>query len=116
MTDDDGSGAEGSPETEAAVRDALAGLRVDEPVPDDVSARLDATLAELREERRTAGVGAVVPLHVHRRRTATRLLVAAAAIVVGGVGFHALRTPTTGTAADSGVTAPSDNRLTQEKT
>ena len=105
-----------SPETEAALRKALAEVRVDEPVPDDVVARLDARLAELREERRTTGGASVVPLHAHRRRTATRLLVAAAAIVVGGVGFHALRTSTTATSADSGGQPFSESAGDQART
>ena len=105
-----------SPETEAALRALLAEARVDEPVPHDVAARLDAALTDLREERRTTGGASVVPLHAHRRRTATRLLVAAAAIVVGGVGFHAIRSSTTGTAADSGGQALSESRDTHAKT
>jgi hypothetical protein len=68
------------------VRALLADARVTEPVPTDVAARLDATLAALQEERRAETV--VVPLR--RRRTAARVLVAAAAVVVvtaGGVGI-----------------------------
>ena len=68
------------------LRALLADARVTEPVPADVAARLDATLAALQEERRAEAV--VVPLR--RRRTAARVLVAAAAAVVvtaGGVGI-----------------------------
>jgi hypothetical protein len=68
------------------LRALLADARVTEPVPADVAARLDATLAALQEERRAEAV--VVPLR--RRRTAARVLVAAAAVVVvtaGGVGI-----------------------------
>ena len=63
-----------------AVRRMLADARVDEPVPADVAARLDATLAALQEER--SAPAPVVPL----RRRFGRVLVAAAAVVVVGAG------------------------------
>jgi len=85
----------------AWVRDLLADARVTEPVPDDVAARLDATLSAL-QARRSGDLAAsepsrlapVVPL---RRRLGQRLgqrlgpaLVAAAAVIVvigGGIGL-----------------------------
>lgn len=67
------------------IRRLLAEARTDEPVPDDVAARLDATLAGLREER----LAPVVPL----RHRLGRVLVAAAAVVAigaGGIGIAQL--------------------------
>lgn len=71
---------------DAWVRDLLADARVTGPVPDDVAARLDETLASLRAERLRAGEpgagdAAVVPL---RRRLAPFLVAAAAVVVVAG--------------------------------
>lgn len=65
----------------AALRDQLAEARVTSPVPAEVAASLDATLAGLLTER-AAGT-AVVPL---RRRRAPRFLAAAAAVVLLGAG------------------------------
>ena len=84
------------------LRALLADARVTEPVPTDVAARLDATLASLQAER-TAESPVVVPL----RRRFGRVLVAAAAavaIVTGGYGISQL--PGT-TSADSGDAASS---------
>ena len=67
------------------LRALLAGARVTESMPDDVAARLDATLVSLQAER-AAESAVVVPL----RRRVGRVLVAAAAVVVigaGGVGI-----------------------------
>ena len=73
---------------DAWVRDLLASARVTGPVPDDVAARLESTLASLRAER--VGEAAdpvpdepapVVPL---RRRLAPLLAAAAAVVVVAG--------------------------------
>jgi len=76
-----------------AVRALLASARVTEPVPDDVAARLDTTLAELTADRRGTeaadapdeATSVVVPLR-RRSRLAPRLLAAAAAVVVVGAG------------------------------
>lgn len=83
-----------TPAQERAVRDLLAGARHDEPVPDEVTARLDATLDELHAERGTEHpterpTAPVVPLSraARRRRLAGGALVAAAAVVVAGVGI-----------------------------
>jgi hypothetical protein len=96
-----------TPAQERAVRDLLAGARHDKPVPPQVVARLDATLAGLVAERGATPAAApapsspaspsssaapaarpsapVVPLARRRRRIASASLVAAAAVVVGGV-------------------------------
>jgi hypothetical protein len=83
-----------TPAQERAVRDLLAHARHDEPVPDDVAARLDATLDELHAERdrqrpTERPTAPVVPLSraARRRRLAGGALVAAAAVVVAGVGI-----------------------------
>lgn len=76
-----------SPEQDA-VRRLLAEARHDEPAPDAVRARLDATLAELTAERREVRATApVVDLAARRRRRGGIALAAAAAVVVAGVGI-----------------------------
>lgn len=75
------------------VRDLLASARVTDPVPADVVARLDDTLASLTADRRGAAAdlepddapAVVVPLR-RRSRVAPRLLAAAVAVVVVGAG------------------------------
>jgi hypothetical protein len=87
-----------SPEQEADVRRLLAQARHDEPVPDDVAARLDDVLAglvadegaddlEVFESDSVSNPAPVTDLAAarHRRRKAGRLLLAAAAVVVAGV-------------------------------
>lgn len=86
-----------SPEQEAVVRRLLAQSRHEDPIPDDVAARLDDVLGRLVSDEGVddlevfedgpAPVTPVTPLAGvrQRRRTAGRLLLAAAAIVVGGV-------------------------------
>ncbi len=72
--------------TEEEVARLLAQARAVEPMPAEVSNRLDATLARLVDERPhdPGRTGTVVPL---RRRLAPRLLAAAVLVVVaGGVG------------------------------
>jgi hypothetical protein len=70
------------------VRDLLADARVTGPIPEDVAARLDDTIASLQAERQPA-LGrpepeprVVVPL---RRRLAPLLAAAAVVVVIGGV-------------------------------
>ncbi|HET7682598.1 MAG TPA: hypothetical protein VFK34_02890 [Marmoricola sp.] len=76
------------------LRALLASARVEDPVPDDVAARLDETLAGLRR-----GEAGVVP---PRRRLAPRLLLAAAALaLVGGVGTVFLQGPGAGGGSDT---------------
>ncbi|WP_432477930.1 hypothetical protein [Nocardioides sp. GXQ0305] len=69
-----------TPQETERVRRLLAEARHTDPVPDDVAARIDRTLADLAAEP----AATVVPL-AERRRKAGRLLLAAAAVVVGGV-------------------------------
>ncbi len=74
-----------TPAQTEAVRALLAEARHVEPVPADVAARLDATLADLHAERLEA-LAPVVTLTSRRRRMASTALLAAAAVVVVGVG------------------------------
>jgi hypothetical protein len=103
------------PEQEAHVRSLLGEVGAQhEPIPDDVSARLDETLAMLRTERAQSGEPAdVVPL---RRRWLPRAAGAAAAVIVLGVGgVAAVRLGTDGsedTAASRGA-ASGETRLSQ---
>jgi hypothetical protein len=97
-----------SPEDEAAVRRLLADSRETGPLPTEVAARLDATLAGLLAERTADGAPAaeVVPLAPRRRRRAAALLVAAAAVVVGGIAIGSYESgggDSASTSADSAV-------------
>jgi hypothetical protein len=83
MSDRDEPELELTPEQEAQVRRLLAGARHTAPMPGDVVARLDRVLAGLGADQ--AREATVVRL-ADRRRKATRWLVAAAAVVVVGVG------------------------------
>ena len=93
------------PDEHDAVRRLLADARADEPMPPEVTARMDDVLAELRREQTGSGTVTTLPAP-HRRRTAGVLLVAAAAIVVGGVSVTAMlphdRASDAGAAADRG--------------
>jgi hypothetical protein len=89
------------------VRALLADARATGPVPEDVAARLDATLSSLQAER-TTGSATVVPLRGRLRHGAGRVLVAAAALVVvgaGAVGIAQLAGDSSGGSADSSATA-----------
>jgi hypothetical protein len=89
-----------SPADEAAVARLLADARETGPVPAEVAARLDTTLAGLVAERgavpldaqRPAPTAAVVSLHRRRRLRAGALLAAAAAVIAGGMVFGQLDT------------------------
>lgn len=101
-----------TPAQDDAVRALLASARHTDPVPADVVARLDATLASLSEERRESPLEAphetrapVVALASRRRRTAATLLLAAAAVVVAGVGIGQVLP--SGTSNDSAGSAES---------
>ncbi len=72
---------------EARIRALLADARLDEPMPDAVVARLDRVLAGLAEEAPESPVPATVVSLTERRHRAARMLVAAAAVVVAGVGI-----------------------------
>src|SRR6478735_3216643 len=76
---------------EEQVRRLLADARHTEPMPDDVAARLDGVLADLRDEpapRRTPSVSDLAT--ARRRRNARTWLVAAAAAVAIGIGINQL--------------------------
>ncbi|WP_248579642.1 hypothetical protein [Nocardioides sp. InS609-2] len=75
-----------SPAETERVRRLLAEARHTDPVPADVAARLDRTLATLAEERRELHSSTVVTLASRRRRRVTQLLVAAVAVVAVGIG------------------------------
>ncbi|MFN8106392.1 MAG: hypothetical protein U0R21_01225 [Nocardioidaceae bacterium] len=68
---------------EEAISELLRGARADQPIPDDVIARLDATLASLTVPAAEQSVVAA------KRRRGPLILVAAASVVVvsGGVGL-----------------------------
>ncbi|KQW47624.1 hypothetical protein ASC77_14395 [Nocardioides sp. Root1257] len=86
---------------EQQVRRLLADARHDEPLPDDVAARLDGVLADLGAEPRSTAP--VVDLAARRRRRVVRnVLVAAAAVVVVGVGISRVDLGASGD-ADSGT-------------
>lgn len=79
-----------TPAQDDTVRALLASARHTDPVPPDVVARLEATLASLGEERRDVPAettAPVVTLASRRRRRAATLVLAAAAVVVAGVGI-----------------------------
>lgn len=94
----------------AWVRELLAESRVTEPVPADVAARLDATLASLQAERASDPAATAAPapaVVVPLRRRIGPLLAAAAAVVVvvtGGVGIAQLARDGSG-GSDSAVSA-----------
>lgn len=80
---------QGSPESQdEAVRQLLAASAGPEPVPPDVAARLDATLARLVEQRDESEPGVeTLDLGAPRGRRWPKLLLAAAAVVVAGYGI-----------------------------
>jgi len=94
-----------TPEQESTVRDLLAQARHDEPVPDAVAARLERALVRLGEEE-TDGSAPVADLSARRRRrNAGRLLLGAAAIVLGGVAVGQFLGPMQGSGDDAGSVA-----------
>ena len=74
---------------EEEVRRLLASARHDEPMPDDVAARLDRVLTDLRAEGTPRPPADLAAARARRRRLTTTL-VAAAALVVAGVGVSRL--------------------------
>lgn len=95
MTERDPRPAEGlTPAQAEAVRRLLAGARHDEGIPDEVAARLDATITDLAAEREGAPTdgdeaprtreAVVIPF---RRRRWPQVLVAAAAVTAFGFGM-----------------------------
>ena len=102
MTDPHGSSDIGP---EEQVRRLLAQARHEEPIPDDVAARLDRVLADLRAEPAESGAPVVDLAVRRRRRRLTQGLVAAAAVVVLGVGVS--RIDLAGSGGDAGTAADS---------
>lgn len=71
------------------LRGLLAEARVTAPIPDDVAARLDATLGSLRDQRRADADRPKASVVLLRRRVG-RVLIAAAAVAVIGAGSYGL--------------------------
>ncbi|GAW48071.1 MULTISPECIES: hypothetical protein [unclassified Nocardioides] len=102
---------------EEQVRRLLADARHTEPLPDDVAARLDAVLADLRDEDPSDPVPVTVvqqPADLaaarRRRRNVRSWLVAAAAVVVVGIGINQVThldvsADDSGSSADAGPAA-----------
>lgn len=92
----------------ADLRALLADARATGPVPDDVAVRLEETLAALTSDRRhsvpdiATGTGVVVPLR-RRSRVGSRLLAAAAAVIVVGAGGIGVSEVLRNTGNDQGV-------------
>jgi len=93
---------------DAEVRRLLADARHTDPVPEEVVARLDRVLADLAAE--PSRVRPVTDLATRRRRV-TRLLVAAAAVAVVGIGVQQVVSPEQG--ADT-ADAPTATSLREE--
>ncbi len=93
---------------DAEVRRLLADARHTDPVPEDVVARLDRVLADLATE--PSRVRPVTDLATRRRRV-PRLRVAAAAVVVVGVGVQQVVSPRGGSDSADG---PSPTSLREE--
>lgn len=102
------------------VRRLLADARHTEPIPDDVAARLDAVLADLRTEPpaapspRPADLGAA-----RRRRNARSWLIAAAAVVAIGIGVNQvvdLRSPGGSSDSASSATSPQEAQASRSDT
>jgi len=97
-----------TPQQTERVRRLLAEARHDEPMPDDVAARLDRVVADLADDP-AARPSPVVRL-AERRRRVGRLLLAAAAVVVGGVAVAQLvdNTSISGMAGSDEASVPSE--------
>lgn len=93
------------PAEETRVRRLLAAARETGPMPPEVVARMERTLADLERQRASAGVAHVSR---HRRRNAAVMLGAAAAVVAVAVGAGQLvRDPVDDGGAPSSTTAES---------
>ncbi|MCW2753826.1 MAG: hypothetical protein JWQ32_1237 [Marmoricola sp.] len=86
MTGDDNVEPSFDDPSHDAIRALLRDARADEPVPAEVVARLDATLAELRGPAPVADQPLAEVVALRHRVVRPRLLVAAAAVVVVGLG------------------------------
>lgn len=90
------------------VRRLLAEARHTDPVPDDVAARLDRTLASLARERGEHQERAVTTLASRRRRNVVSLLVAAVAVVAVGIGLGQVVSETGGDGSNAGGASSAD--------
>lgn len=103
MSDRDEPEQDLTPEQEAQVRRLLADARHTDPMPGVVVDRLDRVLAGLGDD---AARQATVVRLADRRRTATRWLVAAAAVVVVGVGGNQVLDGFTGSSGADDASSP----------
>jgi hypothetical protein len=94
------------------IRRLLSEARVTDAVPADVAARLDATLASLREERIADERATNV---VQMRRRITRVLVAAAVVVVVGGGAVGIANLPRSGSGDSNASADSAGSRTLDQ-
>ncbi len=85
MTGDDRDPSFDDPSHDA-IRALLRDARETGPVPDDVAARLDAALAELRGATRGVETPLAEVVPMRRRVSRPRLLMAAAAVIIVGAG------------------------------
>jgi hypothetical protein len=91
------------------LRALLAETRVTEPVPADVAARLDTTLASLRDQRRAGADRPDASVLVLRRRVGRVLVAAAAVAVVVAGSFGIVQSSRNGTdGADSASSVAAD--------
>ncbi|RNL75407.1 hypothetical protein [Nocardioides marmorisolisilvae] len=117
MTDERFDDADFDDPAHAAVRDLLASAKVETPIPAEVAARLEATLAELTgaAPRGEAPLPVpdeddpvVVPLR-RRSRLAPRILAAAAVVIVAGAGAVGLGQVLDNTSSNKSASADSAN-------
>lgn len=83
------------------LRALLADARVTEPVPDEVVARLDATLSSLRDQRRADSTRPTGSVLVLRRRVGRALVAAAAVAAVAAGTFGIVHGAHEGSGSDS---------------
>ena len=96
-----------TPEEEATVARMLAEAGGPIRMPDDVVAHLDGVLADLEQEQST-GTGADV-VELRARRRWPRVLLAAAAVVVGGYAVGTVATQGSLSGSDEGMSAGADS-------
>ena len=97
-----------TPEEEATVARMLADAGGPVRTPGDLVSRLEGVLADLEEERSTAGIVAEV-VELRARRRWPRVLLAAAAVVVGGYAVGTVTTQGSLSGSDDGTSAASDS-------
>ena len=98
-----------TPDEEATVARMLADAAGPLRMPDDVVARLDGVLADLERERSATAGAEVVVVELRARRRWPRVLVAAAAVVVGGYAVGTVATQGTLSGSDDGMGAAYDS-------